>query len=125
MIKGLAHIGLYIKDIERSKRFYSDILGFKATCQVHQEDGTKICMMEKGSCILELVEFETYQKKADGFFDHVALEVEDIRAAMMDLSAKGIEFESEDPILDSIYDGVYYIMFRGPDGEHIELDQIL
>lgn len=125
MIKGLAHIGLYIKDIERSKRFYSDILGFKAACQVHQEDGTKICMMEKGSCILELVEFETYQKKADGFFDHVALEVEDIRAAMMDLSAKGIEFESEDPILDSIYDGVYYIMFRGPDGEHIELDQIL
>ena len=125
MIKGLAHIGLYIKDIERSKQFYSDILGFEATCQVHQEDGTKICMMEKGSCILELVEFAEYQQKVDGFFDHVALEVDDIRSAMSVLSAKGIEFESEDPILDDIYNGVYYIMFKGPDGEQIELDQIL
>ena len=27
-VKGVAHVGLYIKDIERSKKFYKEILGF-------------------------------------------------------------------------------------------------
>ena len=27
-IKGLAHIGLYVKDIERTKKFYAEMLGF-------------------------------------------------------------------------------------------------
>lgn len=127
MIKGLAHIGVFVKDLEVSKKFYTETLGFEAPCELTNEaDGAKICFVRRGDCHLELVEFPEYREKADGFVDHIAMLTDDIEGEVNALREKGVAFETEEPVfLEKVYRGCRYILFRGPDGEHLELDEML
>ncbi len=122
-VLGLSHFGLYIKDLEVSKKFYTEILGFEITCETVFEDGTKICFVRKGDCEIEVVQQPVWEDRKDGLFDHLAMKVDDIEAAKADLESKGIVFEHEIKIAKSVYNGVKYTMFRGPDGEHLEFSQ--
>lgn len=127
MIKGLAHIGVFVKDLEVSKKFYRDVLGFDLPCSMKNDlDGAKVCFARRGDIHIELVEFPEYTEKKDGFIDHIAMEVDDIDAAKKELEAKGIVFEMDEPVyLADVYDGCKYLLFRGPDGEHLEIDQMM
>lgn len=126
MIEGLAHIGLFIRDIEVSKKFYTEKLGFTIVCEAEMADGTKIAMAQLNDMIIELVQSPGYDGYQDGFVNHISMKVKDIEAAMEDFKEKGIEFEMEEPIyLDNVFNGLKYIMFRGPDGERLEINELL
>lgn len=125
MINGLAHIGLFIRDIEVSKKFYTEILEFKVVSETENADGTKIAMIQNDDCMVELVQLPSYDGYTDGYFNHFAMEVDDILEVKAALEQKGIAFEMEEPALSNVFNGVKYLMFRGPDGEHLEIDQML
>ncbi len=128
-ITGLAHIGVFVSDIERSIAYYSSMLDFKCYHRVDIEDknGTvRIAFIRNGSCVIELVQTPDAMQKTDGPVDHIALDVDDIDAAMANLKAKGVQFETKEPIfLPTMFSGVKYAFFRGPDGEHLEINQLL
>lgn len=130
-ITGLAHIGLFISDIEKTKEFYQDILGFEVyhECQIEENGGvTKIAFIRNGDCVIEVVQPVGYTKRQDGFVDHIALNVKDIELVKEGLAKKGIEFESEEIVYAPMVfppKGTKWILFRGPDGEHLEINQIL
>lgn len=128
-ITGLGHIGVFISDIERSIAYYTDILDFECYHRVDLEDNggiTRVAFIRNGSCIIELVQKPDATQKEDGPVDHIALDVDDIDLAMANLKAKGVEFETEEPVfLPTMFNGVKYALFRGPDGEHLEINQLL
>jgi len=128
-ITGLGHIGVFISDIERSIAYYTDILDFECYHRVDLEENggiTRIAFIRNGSCIIELVQKPDAAQKADGPIDHIAMDVDDIDSVMADLKAKGVEFETEEPVfLPTMFNGVKYALFRGPDGEHLEINQLL
>jgi len=129
-ILGLAHIGVFVKDIEVSKKFYCDKLDFEVTHETSvQESGglTKIAFIEADGCIIELVQFPNYEKKTDGPVDHIAFKVKDIEETAARLRAKGIQFETEEIAHAPHFftKGDKWILFRGPDGEHLEINEIL
>lgn len=128
-ITGLGHIGVFVKDIEKSIEFYTDVLCFDCyhRAEVPGDDGvTRVAFVKSGTCDIELVQFPATPEKNDGPVDHIALAVDDIEAVMARLTEKGIAFETESPIhLPMVFDGIRYIFFRGPDGEHLELNQAL
>lgn len=128
-ITGLGHIGVFVKNIEISVDFYTNVLCFECyhRTEVPGDDGViKIAFVKSGTCDIELVQFPVTNEKCDGPVDHIAMAVDDIDAVMVRLKKKGIAFETESPIhLPMIFDGIRYIFFRGPDGEHIELNQVL
>lgn len=128
-INGLGHIGVFISDLERSIAYYTDMLGFECYHKVDIEDSggvTKIAFIRNGSCTIELVQKPDASQKPDGPIDHIALDVDDVDAAMANLKAKGIVFETDEPVfLPTILNGVKYALFRGPDGEHLEINQLL
>jgi len=128
-ITGLAHIGVFISDKERSITYYSEMLDFECYHRVNIEEknGTvRIAFIKNGSCVIELVQLPDAAQKPDGPIDHIAMDVDDIDAAMANLKAKGIKFETDEPLfLSTMFSGVKYAFFRGPDGEHLELNQIL
>ena len=131
MIVGLAHVGLYVADIEKTKKFYTEKLNFEVyhECVSNSPDGDiRVAFARNGDCILELVQLATKEKRNDGFFDHVALKVVNIEKVKKELTEKGIEFE-EDEITFAPHvfppNGSKWILFRGPDGEHIEINEIL
>ena len=130
-ITGLAHIGVFVDDIEVSKAFYMDVLCFECFNEsaIEGDDGTvRIAFIRKGSCVIELVEFPEKKKRStDSVVAHIALDVKDIEIVQVCLEKKGVKFETEKPIeLPMIFgNGVKYIMFAGPDGEVLELNETM
>ena len=129
-ICGLAHIGLFVEDIERTKKFYRDILEFNTLyeCEIDDEGGkTQIAFIGNGSCVIEVVKFANPKKHPDGTVDHIALQVRNIEAVRDSLLEKGIKFESEEIVFNSAVfpNGSKWILFRGPDGEHLELNEVM
>ncbi len=126
MIKGQAHVGLFIKSVEESKEYYTTVLGFEVASEATMPDGTVVAMVRNGDCTIELVQLAEYDGYRDGYFNHIAFLVDDILVAQKELAAKGVEFEMEEPVLmKGIFNDVKYLMFRGPDGEHLEIDEML
>jgi len=119
-ITGLAHIGIKVKDIDASIRFYTDILGFELTHK--QQSGTSVlAFLNIGTCLIELIQSAVYEERTPGQVDHIAVEVKGIEALTASLRARGVRFLSDDIALcPNLLDGVKNIFFVGPDGERFE-----
>ncbi|MCI9487502.1 MAG: hypothetical protein HFI64_11185 [Lachnospiraceae bacterium] len=125
-VKGVSHIGLYIKDVERSKKFYTEVLGFETICEFVSLEGNRMAFVKSGNLIIELIQHKVRMDRRDGLFDHIAMEVEDIEQTSKQLKALGTTFESDIYFDDLVFErGVKYQAFRGPDGEHLEIYQTL
>ncbi len=128
-VAGLVHIGVVVSDIERSITFYETILGFECyeKVDIEQTSGViKLAFIRNGSCIIELIQKPNVTQKPDGPVEHIAMVVDDIDAAMTDLKAKGVTFEKDEPVLlPMLFNGVKYAFFRGPDGEQLEINELL
>ena len=111
---GIRHVGLIVKDIEKSLTIYRDIFGFMPKIdQIEQGDfyehltGNKSvvartckCYSDNGTCI-ELIEYQresmVERKKelvCEGF-NHIALDVDDIENIYSNLVKLGITFIKE------------------------------
>lgn len=130
-ILGLAHVGLYVNHAETSVKFYEKYLGFKLiheTVNQIPEGDVLVKFVEKGSCVLEIVQFPYEIKREDGWFDHISLAVKDLHGLMEKLKSEGIDFE-KDSYTEAPHvfppNGSKWVFLRGPDGEHIELNERL
>lgn len=127
---GLGHIGLFVKNIEVSKSFYCEKLDFEVLHEnsLEEKDGVvKIAFIKAEDCVIELVQFPMYKKRTDGIVDHIAFRVKDIEQVVNILRKRGIKFETENTVFakDFFNRGNKWILFRGPDGEHLEINEIL
>ena len=120
MIKGLAHIGIMVKDIDASIDFYKR-LGF--TLDREESLSIRLAFLSAGSCLIELI--EKGETRTAGVVDHVAVVVDDIYATIEHANKNGIKIDvstiSEVPILG----GVKNVFFEGPDGERLEFFEYL
>jgi len=100
-IKRVAHIGVAVTDTDRASSFYRDVLQLPMQ---HQEilDELKISFVPVGETNIELVQSTTengvmskfISKRGEGIH-HVALEVEDLDSALVELKAQGIPLIDE------------------------------
>ena len=119
-ITGLAHIGIKVRDMDASLKFYTEVLGFELTHK--QQNGTSVlAFLNIGTCLLELIQSAVYEERTPGQVDHIAVEVKGIEALVADLRAKGVHFLAEEiNVAPGLLDGVKNICFTGPDGERFE-----
>ena len=102
MIRGVDHINLVVSDLERSVRFYTEVLGFRKTADVVMEgDWIEAIIGLKG--VRGLVAFveppgavlpENSRANTQGL-RHVAFRVDDIAAMAARLRAAGVTLFSE------------------------------
>lgn len=117
-VTGLAHIGVKVRDVEASKKFYVDLLGF----HIDEEDDlgrVQLVFLSNGNCLIELISAEKVPEVA-GQIDHICMEVEGIDELVESLKQEGIVFEGEVSYGAAIRGGIKNIFFKGPDGERIE-----
>jgi len=129
-IVGAAHIGVTVSDIEKSIAFYKDVLFMELVHQNTLDDDAgviKLAFLQKGDLVIELYQMPVWDStRGDGVIDHIAFKVDDIEKVSEALKANGIEFEQKEIVFGDIMDnGARWILFRGPDGEHLELNQVL
>ncbi len=142
MIRGINHVAINTRSIDRLSSFYEKVLGDGLAMQeICWKNNPKIDsvlgiygsvgrqrMLRGRSCYLELFEF-TFPEGKDGALHaydrgitHFALEVDDINAEFERLSAIGMTFLSETPV--HIDDKFKVIYGQDPDGNLVELIEV-
>lgn len=134
--KGLQHIGIPVKDINKTVSWYTDVLGFKdihrATIPTDNNEEIIIQFLKLGNLVLEFYqllrdELEKVKNRPNGYINHFAIDVLHIDKTLYYLQSKVSEENIEGPhLLENVWlEGVKYINIKGPDDEIIELNQRL
>jgi len=142
MIIRMDHINIVVSDLERAKIFFLN-LGFEIIEEARLS-GNRLSIVTKLACMeakyvaialpgaqtkLELIEYITPQGAKSPFLDranqiglrHIAFAVEDIHAAVRQMKARGVVFQSEIQVWEG--SGKQMVYFYGPDGILLELAQ--
>ncbi|MCU7551979.1 VOC family protein [Chitinophagaceae bacterium LB-8] len=123
-LKGIHHIAIISSDYERSKVFYTDVLGFTIKQEVFRAErqSYKLDLCLDGTYVIELFSFPNprprpSQPEAAGL-RHLAFRVSDIEKGVDYLKGKGVDVEA---IRIDEYTGKRFTFFRDPDGLPLEL----
>lgn len=128
-IKQMAHIGMNVKDMEKSMHFYKDCLGFQPKFTLYLDaEKTKPWieyLVFGDNQFIEL--FYTYDElqahpdlQACYSMHHLALVVEDIHETAKELAEKGIQITSGP---DLGVEKTWQLWVKDPDGNPIEFMQ--
>jgi catechol 2,3-dioxygenase-like lactoylglutathione lyase family enzyme len=106
-----AHMLLKVSDIERSERFYVDLLGFKVRQAKPLADGRPFVPFLQGLALTSGGPDRSPQ------IDHIAFKAKDVPAIAKRLKAANVKFDRD------LHDGLYglTIYIYDPDGNMIEL----
>jgi catechol 2,3-dioxygenase-like lactoylglutathione lyase family enzyme len=142
---GVDSVGIPVSDMERSRAFYSGVLGFKqvADREVFGEPYEKLygvfgvrlrsVRMRLGDEFIELMQFQTPRgrplpvdsRSNDRWFQHVAIIVSDMAKAYGVLRAHHVGYASTAPQRLPDWNpnagGIEAFYFRDPDGNHLEV----
>jgi glyoxylase I family protein len=118
------HIAIICSDYGRSKRFYTEILGFTMVAEYYREQrkSYKLDLKLGNQYMIELFSFpdppkRTSRPEAQGL-RHLAFEVDDVESAIKELNAKGVRCE---PIRIDEYTNKRFTFFSDPDDLPLEL----
>jgi catechol 2,3-dioxygenase-like lactoylglutathione lyase family enzyme len=140
MLKDLHHVGIIVKDLDRSLNFYVNSLGGRVlyTSGAQAKDvakevdvpgaHTRLAVLKFGKATVELVEY-IEPKIEPGILSaaaigtqHVAFEVEDIDAQVKLLEKNGVRFNAPPKLIEEGDNkGWVWTYFRDPDGCQLEL----
>ena len=123
-LKHVHHIAIICSDYERSKHFYTGVLGLEVIREVYRAErlSYKLDLALNGRYIIELFSFPDPPLRGSGpestGLRHLAFEVDDLEAAVAALAEKGVETE---PIRTDEFTGKKFTFFRDPDNLPLEL----
>jgi catechol 2,3-dioxygenase-like lactoylglutathione lyase family enzyme len=140
MIRGIHHISVHCRDLERMVQFYKAAFGFEVIDQFEWSDAeivdklidvpgsaAKGCMLKAGSCYMELFEFVAPKPASpdpkrpyDKGYTHFCVDVTDIEKEFTRLQGLGMTFGPDAPIDMGHVKSVYG---RDPEGNIIEIQQ--
>ncbi len=124
MISGLAHIGLFVVDMEESVAFYTEKLGMKLGKSKNIDDNGKIVKIQflyANSFVVECIQVPGEVIADRGRIEHLAMDVTNIEETKLELEKKGIKFNGDIVTDEEI--GCKYITFKGPNQEGLEINQ--
>jgi glyoxylase I family protein len=121
------HIAIICSDYDRSKHFYTEVLGFKIVREVYREtrQSYKLDLEVNGLYQVELFSFPNpfarpSRPEATGL-RHLAFEVADIDEAVFHLNELDVATE---PIRIDEFTGKRFTFFTDPDGLPLELYEV-
>jgi glyoxylase I family protein len=124
LLKAVHHIAIICSDYQKSKHFYTSILGLTIVREVYRENrhSYKLDLALDDQYIIELFSFPNpparpSQPESCGL-RHLAFEVADIHQSIQEMSKKGVVFE---PIRVDEFTQKKFTFFADPDGLPLEL----
>ncbi len=105
MVTKIDHIGVAVKNLEESLKFYQETLGLELHgVEIVEEQKVKVAFLPIGDTEIELLEStdpegpiaKYIDKKGEGV-QHIAYRVDDIEKAIADMLSKGVKMIDEKP----------------------------
>lgn len=126
-IQSIHHVAIITDDYEKSKTFYTEILGFEIMQEVYRAErkSYKLDLAIKGKYQIELFSFpetkeRASQPEAKGL-RHLAFAVADVEGSIAFLRSKNVEVQ--DVRIDE-YSGKKFTFFYDPNGQPLELYEV-
>ena len=118
----IGHLGFSTFDLDKTLAFYRDILGFRHIFSIPNDKGERWIeyLMTPDGLFIELFVPENASANT-GTYKHLCLEVDDLEAAVAELTEKGVKINS--PVRQGS-DKNYQAWISDPDGRDIELMQL-
>ena len=127
-------IGIGVSDLAATKEFYKNALGMEhlPEDEVVEEQKVKVSFFPCGDAELEFLESTTPDGPIGRFIEknggrngiqHVALRVDDIKAAIADLKAKGVQLIDEEPRYGAGGSAIAFLHPKATGGVLLELCQ--
>lgn len=126
--KGVHHIAIICSNYEKSKDFYTNILGLSILREVYREQrqSYKLDLALNEQYIIELFSFPNPPARPSRpescGLRHLAFSVNNIQESVAALTAKGVELE---PIRIDEFTHKQFTFFADPDGLPIELYELV
>jgi glyoxylase I family protein len=123
MIRGIHHIAIICSDYERSKSFYTDVLGLKIIREVYREErkSYKLDLALGDQYVIELFSFpdppERPSRPEACGLRHLAFSVENLDAVVSELQSRNIAVE---PVRTDEYTRKRFTFIADPDQLPIE-----
>jgi glyoxylase I family protein len=127
MIKSLHHIAIICSDYDRSKKFYTEVLGFKIDQEIYREarQSYKLDLSINGTYLIELFSFpnpaERPSRPEACGLRHIAFGVNDLDFCVDSLKEKGVEVEA---IRIDEFTNKRFTFFSDPDNLPIEFYEL-
>ena len=112
-----------VTDVDRSKAFYRDVLGFVEDLDVRPAEGVRVVQLTPpgSACSFGMgTGLPAFMQLAPGSLKAVHLVVPDIEGARQELSGRGLDVSE---IMD-VGGGVRYAWFSDPDGNGLILQEM-
>jgi len=142
MIKDVRHVGIMVSDMEKSLKFYRDLLGLKIKFLVDEEGEfldnmlarenvkNKVAKLyaKNGNALVELIDSKSYGNKKDRDFftigaSHLALTVDNLDETYDYLIKNGVKFTAPPQQTPDRFAKVTFC--EDPDGTPIELVEVI
>jgi methylmalonyl-CoA/ethylmalonyl-CoA epimerase len=126
------HLGIATKDINEALKFWGDALGLQNVhTETVEDQKVRVAMLPLGESRIELLEptsedspITKFLEKRGGGIHHIAVEVEDIEAALAKLKAQGMRLIDETPRVGAENCLVAFIHPSAANGVLLELVQV-
>ncbi|GAV10225.1 VOC family protein [Paenibacillus sp. chi10] len=125
-VRKMEHVGIMVRNIEQSIRFYEEVIGLKLKGTLLHTNGViRLAFLGwdgADETEVELVEGYPGSLTEEGRVHHIAFTVDDIEAELARMkSLPHVELIDEE--LVTLPNGSRYFFFKGPDGERLEFFQ--
>ena len=123
-IKSIHHVAILTGDYEKSKLFYTEVLGFTIVNETYREDrkSYKLDLAIAGLYQIELFSFPDYKERASfpeaKGLRHLAFAVDDINTAVNELTEHGVDVQG---IRTDEITNKRFCFFYDPNGQPLEL----
>ena len=117
MRASLDHVGIYVKDLERSLEFYDEVFGFPEHSKLNLGT-TKIAFLDLGGVLLEIVQRAEPPEAPSGSWSHLAYTTDGFDGMVSRLKEKRLELREM-----TLGDGSRIVFFKDPDGHDVEIDE--
>ena len=125
------HLGIATKGIDEALKFWGDALGLENVhTEIVEDQKVKVAMLPIGDTRIELLEATSddspiakFVEKRGGGIHHIAVEVEDITAALAKLKANGMRLIDEAPRIGAENCLVAFVHPASANGVLLELVQ--
>jgi lactoylglutathione lyase len=123
--KKIDHVGLVVRDFEKSIRFYQEFLDFELKGKLTHTNGVFqlafLGFRNSDETELEIIHGYSDKLPSEATVHHFAVTVDNIEEEFQRLKSLGASFVEEEIV--TLPNGYRYFFIFGPDGEWIELFQ--
>jgi len=120
-ITGVAHVAFFVKDVDKARTFYKDLLGYEEPFSLKNADGTLSLTFIKVND-RQYIELFPEQKAGSDRLNHISIETDDAEAMRAYLAKKGVKVPESVP-KGRIGNANFNI--KDPDGHTVEIVQYL